>query len=105
MHHAIEKGHLDVIKVLIEFSVDFDVADNAGKTPLFEAVDSDQEGMALILLKMGARVNCTNYYGHTPLYYAARDGNLDLVKLIVEEGKADVDFHGRNNVMADLDES
>lgn len=36
-HHAIEKNKIEIIEILVEYSVDIDVADNAGRTPLFEA--------------------------------------------------------------------
>lgn len=29
-HHAIEKGHQDIIQTMIEYSVDLDIPDNAG---------------------------------------------------------------------------
>lgn len=45
LHHAIEKGHLDVLRVLIEEGIDvqaaIEVSDNAGRTPLYEAIDSN----------------------------------------------------------------
>ena len=45
LHHAIEKSHLDVLQVLIEYGVDvyaaIELADNAGRTPIFEAVDNN----------------------------------------------------------------
>jgi ankyrin repeat protein len=43
-HHAVEKGHLNVMEVMLEHGVDvysaIEIADNAGRTPLFEAVES-----------------------------------------------------------------
>ena len=42
LHHAIEKGHVNVLQVMLEAGVDIysaiEIADNAGRTPLFEAV-------------------------------------------------------------------
>ncbi len=44
-HHAIEKGHVDVLQVFIELGLDIyqaiEVADNAGRTPVFEAIDNN----------------------------------------------------------------
>ena len=34
----------------------------------------------------GAKVNVVNYGGQTPLYSAARQGNLDAVKVLAELG-------------------
>lgn len=45
LHHAIEKGHIEVVQVLIEHGVDvysaIEIADNAGRTPIFEAIDNN----------------------------------------------------------------
>ena len=47
LHHAIEKGHVNVLEVLLEHGVDvysaIELADNAGRTPLFEAVEMEDE--------------------------------------------------------------
>ncbi len=44
MHHAIEKGHLNVLETMLQHGVDvysaIEIADNAGRTPLFEAVEN-----------------------------------------------------------------
>lgn len=43
LHHAIEKGHAQVLETLLSLGVDVysavEIADNAGRTPLFEAVE------------------------------------------------------------------
>jgi ankyrin repeat protein len=43
-HHAVEKGHLNVLEAMLEQGVDvysaIEIADNAGRTPLFEALES-----------------------------------------------------------------
>jgi ankyrin repeat protein len=41
VHHAIEKGKEEVMQILIENRVNINIADNAGRTPLFEAVDNN----------------------------------------------------------------
>lgn len=47
LHHAIEKGHINVLEVMLEHGVDvysaIEIADNAGRTPLFEAVEMEDE--------------------------------------------------------------
>ena len=44
LHHSIEKCHVQVLEVLLEYGVDvysaIEIADNGGRTPLFEAVES-----------------------------------------------------------------
>lgn len=74
LHHAIEKSHVEVLNVLQEHGVDvhsaIEIPDNAGRTPIFEAVDNHDTPDILNLLtkprKDGgfeAKVNITNYNG------------------------------------------
>ena len=54
MHHAIEKGHIEVLNVLLEHGVDvysaIEIPDNAGRTPIFEAVDNLESSEILLWL-------------------------------------------------------
>ena len=47
LHHSIENGHTSVLEVLLEHGVDvysaIELADNAGRTPLFEAIEMEEE--------------------------------------------------------------
>ena len=47
LHHSIEKGHIQVLEVLLEHGVDvysaIEIADNGGRTPLFEATETTPE--------------------------------------------------------------
>ncbi len=74
LHHAIEKSHIEAIKALIEHGVDIysaiEIADNAGRTPIFEAVDNNVSADMIRLLTrkrnkggLGAQVNVINYNG------------------------------------------
>ena len=114
LHHAIEKGHLNVLEVMLEHGIDvysaIELADNAGRTPLFEAVEMEEEvnqfgvvpsgeeskieNLIRILTRpkrrseggFGAKVNVLNYNGQTPLFQAVKNGNFRAVKTLVEMG-------------------
>ncbi len=99
MHHAIEKSHTNVLQVLVEHGVDvnsaIEIADNAGRTPIFEAVDNnvDSDILKMIVRKrtkggLQAKVNVINYNGQTPLFSAVREGNMENIRILVEEGIA-----------------
>ena len=103
-HHALEKGKADIIEVLVEYSVDIDIADNAGRTPLFEAIDNNKITATRLLVTNGARVDLTDYSGHTPVYCAARDGNEEIIKILVDIGRAKVDQFGKCANPKDVDE-
>ena len=124
LHHAIEKGHISVLEVMLEHGVDvysaIELADNAGRTPIFEAIEMEEEtnqfgiqvsngnaeddnkigNLIKILTKpkrrqdggFGAKVNVLNYNGQTPLFSAVKAGNFAAIKTLVEMG-ASVDLN------------
>jgi ankyrin repeat protein len=74
LHHAIEKGHIEVLQVLLEHGVDvhsaIEIPDNAGRTPIYEAIDNHESPEILLMItkprKQGgfdAKVNIMNYTG------------------------------------------
>jgi ankyrin repeat protein len=73
-----------------------EIADNAGRTPLFEAVENEDPSMDMIKILtnkksengFGANPNVINYSGQTPLFSAARSGSFEAVKALIEAGAA-----------------
>jgi ankyrin repeat protein len=120
LHHAIEKGHTAVLETLLEHGVDvysvIEVADNAGRTPIFEAVENmleDFETTSAVeiiniltrkkaLNGFGAKVNILNYQGQTPLFSAAREGNIEAVRALIAVG-ARVDLNNGELVKPEED--
>jgi ankyrin repeat protein len=53
-HHAVEKGNTNVLKMLLtlggDISSGIEIADNAGRTPIFEALDNNSCGDLIRLL-------------------------------------------------------
>ena len=98
---------------MIEHGVDvhsaIEIADNAGRTPIFEAIDNNVpvDMIRLLILKkangggFGAQVNIVNYNGQTPLFSAVREENFEIVKVLVEEAGAKVDLSNSENVKED----
>ena len=116
LHHAIEKGHMNVLNVLQEFGVDMlsaiEIPDNAGRTPIYEAIDNHEDPEIIRLLTKArkdggfeSKVNITNYNGQTPLFAAAREGNVEMVKCLVDECSAKVDLTQGELVKEDYDDS
>jgi ankyrin repeat protein len=53
------------------------------------------------LLDAGADVNAPDTFGRTPLMYAALNGNLDIVTLLIDNG-ADIDLQYRHRTARDM---
>mmetsp|Transcript_37597 Transcript_37597/g.57604 ORF Transcript_37597/g.57604 Transcript_37597/m.57604 type:complete len:378 (-) Transcript_37597:385-1518(-) len=116
LHHAIEKGHTEVLSVLQEQGIDvhtsIEIPDNAGRTPVFEAIDNHESPMIVRLLtkprKDGgfeAKLNIMNYNGQTPLFSAAREGHFEIIKFMIEECDCRVDLTGGELFKEDYDEA
>ncbi|KAI8513952.1 positive regulation of extrinsic apoptotic signaling pathway via death domain receptors protein [Branchiostoma belcheri] len=64
-----------------------------GDTPLHQAASGGHVGVAELLLKAGARVDCRRLFGDTPIHNAASKGHVGVVELLLKAG-AQVDSRG-----------
>ncbi len=98
-----------------DISSGIEIADNAGRSPIFEAIDNNvsEELLRLLIKKrqkkgaeggFGAKVNVLNYNGQTPLFSAVREGNVEHIKILIEEGEASADMNGGEMIKDDSDE-
>jgi len=129
LQYAAAHGHLDAVRTLIAAGAKVDSADSNGRTPLAWAAWKGKAQVVQELLKHNAAVGFLPIHlaagrGHgeviqvlvragvdlntsvpevkaTPLQYAATDGNLDAVRLLIAAGaKVDcVDSQGRTPLM------
>ncbi len=61
------------------------------ETPLFVAIENDNNEFAKLLIENGADINVKNNYNITPLHLAIRNNNNELIKLLIEKG-ADINI-------------
>ena len=91
---ASERGHKDVVQLLLTSGADPNLADEDGFTPLIDAVDDGHFEVAKLLLDYGADPNLANKIdGYVPLMYASLSGFMDIVKLLLDRG-ADPNLKG-----------
>lgn len=67
----------------------------AGFTPIFYAAHNGVATVKCLVEEFGANSNAKNGVGETPLFYAARIGNLEPVKYLCEDCHANVE--AKNN--------
>jgi ankyrin repeat protein len=93
---AADRNHGDVIKLLAHFYPEgVDHPEESGRTPLSCAMwgSPNNAETVRILLQTGlVDVNRKAINGRTALAYAAAVGRADLVRILVEEGGADMDI-------------
>ena len=90
LYAAVEKGHLDVARVLLEHGAYVNFTSYSSWTPLHHASSRrGSDAMLLLLLEHGADVDSIDNHGQTPLHLACEIGRLNAVQLLVVFG-ADV---------------
>lgn len=88
IHVACEKGHTQIVSMLIDAGVDVNATWMAAQTPLHIATKAKPLCRELVdlLLASGADVRAAEEDGTTPLHYAVIVGCPELVKLYLERG-------------------
>ena len=96
LHMAINQGHAEVLRLLLEHWMWEYGADSRGphgmSTLMYAAAAGDLE-MARLMLENGAPVNGQTDVGTTALMFAAAEGHVEVVRFLVENG---ADIHIQN---------
>jgi ankyrin repeat protein len=101
LHLAVKKGHIEVVRVLLEAKADIAIASKSGKTALHDvAYYKGSIDLAKLLIDAGAPVNVMDKRRKTPLDYARARRNDALVELLLAKGartgrelRAETDIH------------
>ncbi len=86
--YRVNLGRADDIAILLKRGASVDTANDAGTPILSLAVSRfDAEGAAIakLLVESGADINKSDVRGQTPLFYAARTGNKEMVEYLLEK--------------------
>jgi ankyrin repeat protein len=93
LHVASHRGHVDVIRLLLEHGADVNAKANYNRTSLHFASELGHIEVMQLLLEKGADVNSTTADNKYPLVEASQAGQLKAVQVLVQHG-ADVNVHG-----------
>ena len=85
---AVHFGNEEIVRFLLRHGADANLFSQNGYhiSPLHTAVDANFEVIAKMLIEAGAEVNCVQSSGMTPLHYAAQNGNIELLIVLLEKG-------------------
>ncbi|XP_028162782.1 ankyrin-1-like [Ostrinia furnacalis] len=86
LHYAVERGHLDIVELLLKSGCKVDLTASEGLTALHIAAMENETNIAKMLLSAGSQVNNKTHEKITALHFAASRGYLDMVKVLVAEG-------------------
>ena len=92
---AVRKGHVKVVKLLLESGANVDTQDRDGTTVLHFAVEKEQDKVVQVLLESGVNVNGQHKDGRTALHFAVEKGQEKFVQLLLECG-ANVDAEDKD---------
>jgi hypothetical protein len=86
LHLAAEKGHTEVVKLLLAKNADLCATNDDGDTPLHKAVESSHFEVAKLLVSEGADISAVGYQGMTLLHHAAQDWRPEIAQLLIAGG-------------------
>lgn len=91
VYFAAERGHVEMLRWLLEQCVAFDLASTGltaqvGETPLLAAAEAGHVEALRLLADAGADMRHATESGDTPLRVAARNGHGDCVRLLLRRG-------------------
>jgi ankyrin repeat protein len=86
LHKAASKGHVEVLKALLDAGANINAAEEMGWTALHRAVMEDKNTAAQLLLNAGADSNVAGNLGLTPLHWAAIKGLHSIVTILLAKG-------------------
>ncbi|CAK9115055.1 unnamed protein product [Durusdinium trenchii] len=86
MFLAAERGHLEVVRLLLEAGADPNAATRCGHTVLMFAAQNGHLEVARVLLEVGADPNAAMQDGATALMDATVHGHLEVVRVLLKAG-------------------
>jgi len=87
LHQAVVSQKIDAVKELLQGSVEIDLSDKLGRTPLHYAAFGGNTEIIELLLKKGANINAVDTSKQwTPLFFAVFMNHPDAVKLLIDNG-------------------
>ena len=97
LYDAARMGTYEMVKSLVNYGADPNVATKAGLTPLHQAAARGNLDMVKDLVQAGAEVNAVAENGRTPIFYAAERGKASTVNFLLEK-KAEVNLADKGGI-------
>ena len=97
LYDAARMGTYDMVKSLVTYGADPNVATKAGLTPLHQAAARGNLDMVKDLVQAGADVNAIAENGRTPIFYAAERGKASTVNFLLAK-KAELNLADKDGM-------
>ncbi len=96
---AVRKGHLDIVRLLINKDADLSIRTNAANTILMLAVLAKKPAIVELLLTRANDINAQDHVGDTALMLAASSGQNDVLEMLIAAG-ADLQLRNKEDLNA-----
>ena len=96
--YAINDGHTDIARLLIENGANVNIQNDDGYTALMYATMMNNIDIVKLLLENGANVNIQNNRGSTALELAYSYNRENIAKLLIENGSKNKDYNTSSKV-------
>ncbi len=83
LHYACDRGHLEMVKYLIEEGAKVDSLTSKGHTPLLVAVERMNFEITEFLIRSGANINSQDQFSQSALHFAVYNFDLLLADLLL----------------------
>ncbi|XP_065164200.1 putative ankyrin repeat protein RF_0381 [Atheta coriaria] len=93
LHYAAQHGHLHVVQLLIDKGANLNNFDMEDRSPLSLAIDNIHEDVAEVLIHKGTRLNHEECLGYTVLYKAVWNNLLRTSRNLLKSGSKIVHSH------------
>ncbi|RYP80768.1 hypothetical protein DL770_006088 [Monosporascus sp. CRB-9-2] len=83
---AAEKGHKEIVQLLLDSGAEADAKDDNGRTSLSRTAEKGDKEIMQLLLDSGAEADAKDNDSWTPLFRAAERGHKEIVQLLLNSG-------------------
>lgn len=101
LHNASERGHLSIMRLLVEDGADIECETDSGYTPLIMAAWSRNIEAVRLLAEAGADINAANDEWMSALHWAAKNNDEAMIEFLVGLG-ADINIGMQESIETPL---
>jgi ankyrin repeat protein len=96
---AVEKGHIAIVRQLVDQGADINIRTNAGNTVLMLAILAKNSDIVQLLLAQAVDINARDNVGDTALMLAAGSGQNEILEKLIDAG-ADMQLRNEEDLNA-----
>jgi nucleoside phosphorylase len=83
---AVNRGHRDMVELLLDHGARVNVKDRSALTALHVAVTGQHKDIVSVLIDRGARLESKSEHGDTPLIRAIQANSREIIQILLERG-------------------